>query len=72
MFNGIAVGRPPIVVGFEMETKVGAKTSRDGSAEIGGGGDVSLFSLEESIELLLAVPLVMVRTWSQWRRQRNA
>jgi hypothetical protein len=52
MFNGIAVGRPRIVVGFEMETKVGAKMSRDGSAEIGDGGDAGLSLLEESIELL--------------------
>jgi hypothetical protein len=39
MFNGIAYGpRPPIIVGFETETKVGAKASRDGSAKIGGSG----------------------------------
>jgi hypothetical protein len=41
-------------VGFEiMETKVGAKTSRDGRAKIGGCGDVCLSTLEQNIELLL-------------------
>jgi hypothetical protein len=54
MFNGIAFRRPHIIVRFEMETKVGAKTSRVGSAKIGGGGDAGLSSLEETIELLLA------------------
>jgi hypothetical protein len=32
LFNGIAFGRPHIIVWFEMETKVGAKTSWDGGA----------------------------------------
>jgi hypothetical protein len=32
VFNGIAFSRPHIIVWFEMETKVGAKTSRDGGA----------------------------------------
>ncbi len=39
MFDGVAVGRPRIIVGFEMKTKVGAKPSWNGRAEIEGGGD---------------------------------
>jgi hypothetical protein len=54
MFGWMTIRWPFIIMGLEMETEVGAKTSRNSSAKVGSGCDPGCTSLQVGTEMLMA------------------